>query len=570
MKAETTPRIHILFSVILLFAIILVGRLFFLQIVHGQAYQEMADSQYVTSVSNIYERGSIFFQDRRGQLVSAATLKSGYIVSINPSIMENPEEVYEKIQKIIPLEKESFFAKAAKEKDPYEEIARRVAEETAFTVRDLEIPSVSIQKEKWRFYPAGKAAAHILGFVGYNGDVLSGRYGLERYYNDILTRTNENLHINFFAEIFSNITDSILKSDNSREGDLVLTIEYNVQLALEATLAQVMEDWSSESVGGIIINPTDGRVYAMASLPNFDPNLFQKEESSAVFSNPIAENVYEMGSIIKPLTMAAALDVGAVTAHTTYNDKGYINLNGYKIANYDGESRGVVSMQEVLNQSLNTGVVFAEQTMGGEVFRSYMEAYGIDKETGIDVPNETKGLTDNLKSGREVEYATASFGQGIALSPIATARALSTLGNGGLLIEPYLVDRIDYKNWGSKKTYPDEGVRVLKKETSEEITRMLVKVVDDALLGGTVALPHYSVAAKTGTAQIADPREGGYYNDRYLHSFFGYFPAYNPQFLIFLYNVNPKEVRYASQTLTSPFVDLTKFLINYYEIPPDR
>lgn len=570
MKAETTPRIHILFFFMLLFAIILVGRLFFLQIVHGQTYQEMADSQYVTSVSNIYERGSIFFQDRRGQLVSAATLKSGYLISINPSIMENPEEAYEKIQKIIPLDKASFFAKAAKKEDPYEEIARRVAEETAFAVRDLEIPSVSIQKEKWRFYPAGKAAAHILGFVGYNGDTLSGRYGLERYYNDILARTSENLYVNFFAEVFSNITDSILKSDNSREGDLVLTIEYNVQLALEATLAQTMKDWSSDSVGGIIINPTDGRVYAMASLPNFDPNLFQKEESSAVFSNPIAENVYEMGSIIKPLTMAAALDVGAVTARTTYNDKGYVNLDGYKISNYDGKARGVVSMQEVLNQSLNTGVVFAEQAMGGEVFRSYMEAYGLDKETGIEVPNETKGLTDNLKSGREVEYATASFGQGIAMSPIATARALSTLANGGLLIEPYLVDRIDYKNGGSKKTYPDEGTRVLKKETSEEITRMLVKVVDDALLGGTVALPHYSVAAKTGTAQIADPKQGGYYDDRYLHSFFGYFPAYNPQFLIFLYNVNPKEVRYASQTLTSPFIDITKFLINYYEVPPDR
>ena len=156
------------------------------------------------------------------------------------------------------------------------------------------------------------------------------------------------------------------------------------------------------------------------------------------------------------------------------------------------------------------------------------------------------------------------------MSPIATVRALSVLANGGTLVGPYLVDRIDYKNGGSKKTYPDEGVRVIKKETSEEITRMLVKVVDDALLEGTVALPHYSVAAKTGTAQIADPNGGGYYKDRYLHSFFGYFPAYDPQFIIFLYNVHPKEVRYASQTLTHPFMDLTKFLINYYEIPPDR
>jgi len=208
--------------------------------------------------------------------------------------------------------------------------------------------------------------------------------------------------------------------------------------------------------------------------------------------------------------------------------------------------------------------------MGKELFSRYMQKYGIGEETGIEIPNETRGLTDNLKSTRDVEHATASFGQGIAMTPIATVKALAALGNGGTLVSPHVVDRVEYDLGGSHKTYPDPEERVLKNETSEEITRMLVAVVDEALLGGTVALPKYSIAAKTGTAQIAKLDTGGYYEDKFLHSFFGYFPAYDPEFLVFLYTIEPKEARYASQTLTYPFIDTVKFLINYYEVPPDR
>ena len=175
----------------------------------------------------------------------------------------------------------------------------------------------------------------------------------------------------------------------------------------------------------------------------------------------------------------------------------------------------------------------------------------------------------NLESPREVEYATASFGQGIALTPIAAVRALSALANGGTLVTPHLVKSIEYENGKIDTITFPEGTRVFKKETSEDITRMLVTVVDKALKHGKAKNPYYTVAAKTGTAQIAN-EHGKYYDDRYLHSFFGYFPAYDPQFLIFLYTVEPKGVQYASETLTDPFIDLTQFLINYYAIPPDR
>src|SRR3989344_5111521 len=226
-------------------------------------------------------------------------------------------------------------------------------------------------------------------------------------------------------------------------------------------------------------------------------------------------------------------------------------------------------MQEVLNQSLNLGAVSVMQRTGKETFRDYLFDFGFGEETGIDLPGEVPGLLDNLKTLNDVEFATASYGQGIALSPIAITRALGALANGGVLVTPRVTLRIDYAV-GSSKTigYGDEK-RVLKKETAEEVTRMLVSTVDTALRGGTVKLPHWSIAAKSGTAQLVSP-DGGYYKDRFLHSFFGYFPAYDPKFLVFLYVVDPKGVSYASETLTEPFMNIAKFLITYYEVPPDR
>lgn len=320
------------------------------------------------------------------------------------------------------------------------------------------------------------------------------------------------------------------------------------------------------------MDPETGEIVAMALLPTFDPNDTRSVKDVSVFSNPLVEHVYEMGSIMKPLTMATALDVGVITTDSTYEDLGTMTLNGKKISNYDGKARGTVSVQEILSQSLNIGAATIALKVGASDFAKYFASFGLGEKTGIDQPNEATGIIGNIKSGRDIEVATVAYGQGIATSPIEMARALATLGNGGYLITPHIVKEVNYVDGTKKVINFDKKGPVLQKQTVDDVTRMLIEVVDKkiAKTHPDIYWANYSIAAKTGTAQIADHKNGGYYPDRYLHSFFGYFPAYNPRFLVFLYQIHPKGAEYASETLTDPFSNLTKFLINYYNIPPDR
>lgn len=410
----------------------------------------------------------------------------------------------------------------------------------------------------------------MAGFIGFadNSPVERGKYGLEYAYDDVLFRDQTTQSVNFFAEIFSSLGELVFESPDHKKGDIVTTIEPTVARMLDRVLTTTHETYGSQLTGGIIMDPKTGAITALNAVPTYDPNNRQTATIEQ-FQNPLVENVYEMGSIVKALTVAAGLDANVITPQSTYYDPGFLELNTFTIRNFDGKGRGTVDMQTVLNQSLNTGVAHVVSLLGHKRFRDYFQNLKLGSESGIDLPNEVAGLVSNLESPREVEYATASFGQGIAMTPIATIRSLAALGNGGYLVTPHLVERIEYNDGTYKEiTYP-KGAQIFRPETSETVSRMLATVVDEALRGGTVALPHHTVAAKTGTAQIADPT-GGYYDDRYLHSFFGYFPAYDPQFIIFLYTVEPKGVQYASETLTEPFMDLTSFLINYYSIPPDR
>jgi cell division protein FtsI/penicillin-binding protein 2 len=567
-SSKEKRRIRLVFFFFIFFTLLLSARLYYVQIIHGQEYIDKADRQYVSPAQKIFSRGNIFFTKKDGTTLGAGSLSTGYTISLNPKKITDPTPIYNSLSEIIPIDMDTFYAKASNKNSAYQKIAERVSLETMKKIEDLNLIGVEIQKERWRSYPANSLAAQTIGFVAYSGDDIIGRYGLEKYYENILGRDKNQINVNFFAEVFSNLKDNL--NNNERQGDIITSIEPTVQDFLEKRLEDVSLKYSPELSGGIIVDPMTGEIYAMALNPTFNLNNFSAEKDISIFNNPLVEGLYEMGSIMKALTMASGLDSKAVTAKTTFNDKGSLTLDGYTIYNHDKKVRGTVDMQEVLNSSLNTGVSFVVNKMGNAKFADYMFKFGLDEETGIDLPGENHGRLENLKTSRNIEYATASFGQGISTTPIATVRALSALANGGKIITPHIVKKINYASGlYNNISYVNEGRQVISKEASDEISRMLVKVVDEALAGGKYSLPNYSIAAKTGTAQIAKSG-GGYYDDRWLHSFFGYFPAYKPRFLVFLYTVYPKNVNYASQTLTEPFIQTTNFLLNYYNIEPDR
>jgi cell division protein FtsI/penicillin-binding protein 2 len=569
MAQPKNGRIGFISAIVLLVALFFVTKLFFVQVLHSESYREKAKTSYIQS-SDTFERGLIYFTKKDGTQIGAATITTGFRVVINPSLIIEPEGLFNALYPFLPdLNKEEFLARATKKNDPSEVIATKIPKTTADEIEVLGLKEVSVQREKWRFYPGGDIASHTIGFVAYKGDALIGRYGLEKQYNGVLARKEDELYVNFFAEIFSNIRKG-LSVGTEKEGDLITTIEPNVQRFLELKLKEVNGKWSSDATGAVIINPLNGEIYAMGYYPSFDLNRFGDVEDVAMFSNPLVEHVYEFGSVVKPLVIASALDAGVITPQTTYYDGGSVKVGIETIHNFDKKGRGTVNMQEVLNQSLNTGMVFAEQKMGNALFQKYMKSYMLGERSGIDLPNEAKGLTSNLDSPRDIENATASFGQGIAFNPMEAVSAFSAMVNGGRLVTPHLVRAIDYVDGGAEElVVPDRGTTILKPETSEEISRMLVTLVDTALFEGKQKLSTHTIAGKTGTAQIPNPA-GGYFEGKHLHSFMGYAPAYDPKFLILLFTEDPKGVLYASQSVAGTSLDTLKFLLSYYEVPPDR
>lgn len=567
MKSKPLGRIRIISVCVFLFALVLWGRLYMLQVVHSETYTDKADRQYSSTNQSVFNRGTIFFQNKDSVQVSAATLKSGFLLAINPEILKNPEEVYKKINEVLPLDKEAFMAKAGKKNDPYEEVATHVDSSIGEKISAWKLPGLMVFKQRWRFYPAGEIGAHVIGILGYKGDELAGRYGLERQYETSLIR-HDSSYSNFFAEIFAGLKSATSDSLSS-EADIVTTIEPTVASALQNILASTTEKWSADSIGGIIMDPKTGEIIAMEGLPAFDPNNLDTIKDVSALSNPLVENVYEMGSIIKPLTVASGIDAGVITASSTYYDKGFVMIDGKKISNFDGKERGKVGIQDLLSQSLNVGAAHVESLLGNSLFRDYMYKFGLNEKTNIELPNEAKDIT-NLTSAHDIDFATAAFGQGIALTPISTIRALAVLANGGTLISPHVVKAIDYKLGLAKDVPVSSGPQVLKKETTTEMAKLLTYSVDHVLSNGSLRLTNYSIAAKTGTAQIPKSNGGGYEEDKVLHSFMGYFPSYNPKFIVLLYMVNPKGAQYGSETLTMPFMNLVNFLINYYEVSPDR
>lgn len=566
-KDPYSTKIRIVSCVIILVAFVLISKLYLVQVVHGDLYQDRGDRQYIRKGANYFDRGTISFETKDGENIDAATVRRGYNISIDPSLINNPEDVYNLLSSYLEIDADDFITRASKKDDTHEQIAERIDNDKGKEIAEVGLKGVYASKDKWRFYPGKELASHALGFMSFNNDEFKGQYGLERYYDNVLSRDEDTLYTNIFVELFSGIKKTI--NGEEKKGNLITTIEPTVQSFIEKEISEVQDDWNSKQTGVIVMNPQNGEIYGMALSPSFDLNEFNLVENVSTYNNNIVESLYEMGSIVKPLTLAIGIEEGAVTPATTYEDTGSVTRDGYTFYNHDKKAHGLIDMQEVIDKSLNTGAAFIAERTGAVKFSNTMLKL-LGEKTNIDLPNEASPLVSNLESQRGIEIATASFGQGIALTPIGITKALATLGNGGYLVNPHIVKKIEYSSGLTKDISNEKGERIFSAKTSEEVSRVLVNAVDEALAGGTLSIKNHTVAAKTGTAQIAKEGSSGYYDDRFMHTMFGYFPAYDPQFIVLIYTLEPKNIQFSSDTLPKPLLNIIKFLINYYEVPPDR
>ena len=560
-------RIGIAFLFICAISAGIIFRLFSLQIIDYKFYSIKAKNQHEFSRTLNPRRGSIFMKDRFGDVYPLAINKDYGAVYVIPNEITDKENTAEKLSQILNVDKEIILNRISKKDDPYEPIKSKISDEELAVIKNETITGVYLSTKESRFYPYEDAASNLVGFVNAPDNEFIGQYGLEKFYDEELAGKKGRL----IAEkgigdaiIFTGERDYEPMIDGT---DLILTLDPNVQFKAEEILKNAAEKWQAERGSVIISDPKTGAIKAMANWPSFDLNEYSKVKDINIFLNPAVQNIFEPGSVIKTITMATGLDIGVVSSDTKYIDEGFVKIGGYKIMNFDNLAHGEKTMREVLELSLNTGVVFVQKKIPKPVFKDYFEKFGFSEKTGIDLPGEVTGNILNLNTNRDINYATASFGQGIAITPVQLIVAIGALANQGKIMKPFVVDEFKLPDGKTIKTQPQEIRQVISSNTAAKIASIMTDVVKNGF-DKRAGVEGYMVAGKTGTAQIPDGKGG--YSDEFIHSFVGFTPAFDARFAVLIKLEKPKGNRFASNTLSSFFGELMNYLVSYYEIPPDN
>jgi cell division protein FtsI/penicillin-binding protein 2 len=347
---------------------------------------------------------------------------------------------------------------------------------------------------------------------------------------------------------------------------LYLTIDRNIQYLIETELEQAVIRYGAQRGSVIVLNPKTGAILGMANYPAYDPNDYSASPESLFFDPNVSEQ-YEPGSVFKIITMAAGLDAGAVSPGTFVYDGGHMEVGGRVIYNWDRQGHGNVDMTDVLAQSLNVGIAQVATALGKERFYTYVKRFGFGHLTEIDLSSEGPGT---LKTPREANWyesdlGTNSFGQGIAVTPVQIAIAVSAIANEGLLMKPYVLQRL-VEGEREVEVQPTVVRRAVSSETARTLTNMLVEAQERA--NSEALLPGYRVAGKTGTAEIPVP--GGYHPTLTLASFVGYLPADDPQVLVLVIIDRPTSSRWGNTTASPTFRRIAEQLVVLLDIPPDE
>ncbi len=522
----------------------LIANLYVIQVSKGQFYTQQAQAQDQASGALDAKRGAIYMTDKNGTDIPGVLNKEYPLIYAVPKEIEKPLETALAVAPLVGVPNETLEKSFNKRNDLYELIKEKASQEEVDKIRALGIKGLYVKNETFRFYPFKDMAAHVFGFVSSGqDDLFAGRYGLELQFDKELRGV-----------------DGVSKGDSVQGPqagkDMYTTLDRTIQAEAEKIIKDLMKTWSAESASVIVQDPYTGKILALANVPNFDPNDYAKFSVGNFLNNSI-QSLYEPGSVFKMVTMAAGIDSGKITPDTTYHDTGSLTVNGRTIKNWDGKAHGTLTMTNVIEQSLNTGTAFAERTMGNEIFRTYVKNFGFGELTSIQLPGEVKGNIRNIENTKEeINYVTASYGQGISVTPLRMITAASAIANGGLLLKPLIL----------KDEQTQVVRRVISEDTARKVMNMMVSAVDKNILA---AIPQYNVAGKTGTAFIPDFGHNRY-SDQVINTYIGSAPASHPKFVILIKLVKPHNAPLAGQTVVPAFKSLAQFLLNYYEIGPDR
>jgi cell division protein FtsI/penicillin-binding protein 2 len=558
-------RMYALLFVIFVAVTIIIVRAYFLQVGSYAYYHALAENQHAFFRKLTPRRGEIFLKDRDAFYPAAVNKETAMAYAV-PKEIEDASFASEKLATLLDLNQEELQGKLSKKDDMYEVLKHRLSEYEVAEVKKNKIKGVYLASADFRYYPSGELASHILGFVGWKDNEFGGRYGSELFFETELKGVTGKLSQNKDASgrwITTRDRDVVY----AKNGDsLVLTIDHIVQYKTEKILAAAIERYQAQRGTIIVLESATGKIISMANYPTFDPNEYAKVENMEAFRNLAVSDPYECGSVFKSFTMAAAIDAGKISPDTTYVDTGAVLEAGYTIKNSDLKSNGKQTMTQVLEKSLNTGVIFAERQMGNQVFNEYIKKFGFGEMTGADIFAEVPGNISNLSNYKKnIEFLTASYGQGITVTPLQLVSAYNAIANNGILLRPQIVDKIIHDDGSISEVSLGEVRRVISQQASYDVAQMLRSVVVNGH-GKRAGVPGYAVGGKTGTAQVVF--DGKYTEGKSIGSFAGFAPIDNPKFTMLVRLDDPKTVEWAESSAAPTFGELMKFLLEYYHVEP--
>jgi cell division protein FtsI (penicillin-binding protein 3) len=572
-------RARLFYGILLLVFAVFIVRLFYLQIIRHDYYQKAALQGQLKEYEIMPARGVIEAHDGE-QIIPIVLNETRYTLFADPKFISNPEDAAKAVAGVIGGNQAEYSDKMQAD-SRYSILAKKLSKEQKSKLDSLELKGLGTRDEPIRTYPQGTLAAQVLGFVNDEGQ---GKYGIEQFLDDRLRGTPGRLRAITDAAgvpLVANPDNVVTEPKNGQR--TILTIDIPMQRQLEAILQKGLTNASSKSGSAIIIDPYSGAVKAMANFPTYNPAEFYKVEDAAVFNNAAASSPLEVGSIMKPLTAAAALDNGAVSPSTSYYDPGFFLIDGAVVRNIEEDGgAGTRDVRDILRLSLNTGAVWLLKQLGGgelnaqarQTWHEYMtDRYRFGRQTGIEQGYEAEGIVPDPNDGfgLNIRYANTSFGQGVSTTPVQMAAALAGAINGGTYYRPRLVD--SYVNGDGQVTSVRPDVlreQVVRKDVSAQLRTLMESVVErNHVLYGMPNLPsEYSIGGKTGTAEVAKP-EGGYYADIFNGTFYGFVGGDKPEYVIMVRVDRPGIGGYAGSRAAAPiFSELATMLINNFHVSP--